>query len=249
MSQVILNSASDLNTTDVMDALYKGTFEVKTPTGEYSVAISDESLNDLRTSDELHSMFYVPKECRYNVGQDDDAENDIRHAISTELNTRLAKRYPSMCDYEKGGYYTCDDYEFENGNQNPLYLEDSVEDIYQQLQKELKDHVKHTMIVPVQAYIHSGIMLSLGSFSCPFDSGTIGFMAMTSQQLKDMGIKTTKTDYLTTKDKALITKFFEDEIKLLNAGLSNEALLVAHADEDGCCYQVMLDDLEEHLFH
>ena len=38
-------------------------------------------------------------------------------------------------------------------------------------------------MLPIYAYVHSGVALSTGSFSCPWDSGQCGFIAATKEQI------------------------------------------------------------------
>jgi hypothetical protein len=43
------------------------------------------------------------------------------------------------------------------------------------------DDIRESMpenVIPVYAYIHSGISLSLGEFNCPWDSGVFGFLVL-----------------------------------------------------------------------
>ena len=217
----------------------------------FLISRSECDLEEIRDTDNLQSMFYVPSHSRYNLGQNVDAGNDIHAAISAELDMRLAKRYPSMCNYDLGGYYTSCDYELDSANTtiiNPLYLEESVEDIYSQMQSTLSNYVKNTLLIPVYAFIHGGIKLSIAPFGCRFDSGVIGFMAMTSAQLKEHGVKTTKSDYLTSKDKALITAICEEEIRDINAALDGSYITLEYPTDSGSC-DIVFDDLESHIFH
>lgn len=39
-----------------------------------------------------------------------------------------------------------------------------------------KDHRKDYHVLPLYAYIHSGVALSLDEFSCPWDSGQVGWV-------------------------------------------------------------------------
>ena len=51
--------------------------------------------------------------------------------------------------------------------------------------EELKDHVKRkdVLALPVYMYEHSGIVLSTGAFSCPFDSGQIGYIFVSNEDI------------------------------------------------------------------
>ena len=44
--------------------------------------------------------------------------------------------------------------------------------------------------LPVYAYIHSGVMLSTGAFSCPWDSGQCGVIRVSEEKiLEDFGVQ------------------------------------------------------------
>ena len=247
MHKVVLSKIEELECYKIKEHVCDGfKVSVVTPKGTFIISEDcDTSVNDIRTYCEgLHSTFFVPNTCKYNVGQDKGADRDIREDIADELNTRLEKRYKTS-----QGSYTVDDYDLVSGVKNPLYLEDDIGDIYLQIKNELKDYVKQTHIVPVYAYIHGNVRLSLTPFGCQFDSGVIGFMAMTSKQLKEAGIKTSKCNYLTVADRDFIDRVFGDEIESVNKVLCGELLLVEHddEDEDWCC-SVGLDELGEHIF-
>lgn len=49
---------------------------------------------------------------------------------------------------------------------------------------------KHVVMLPLYLYDHSGITMSTGSFSCPWDSGQVGYIYMTREQIeRDYGWK------------------------------------------------------------
>lgn len=43
---------------------------------------------------------------------------------------------------------------------------------------------KHCVILPVYAYIHGGIVLNTGGFSCPWDSGQVGWIYATMDTVR-----------------------------------------------------------------
>jgi len=52
----------------------------------------------------------------------------------------------------------------------------------------MKD-IKPIAILPLYLYDHSGITMSTRPFSCPWDSGQVGFIFFTRENLKDLGYK------------------------------------------------------------
>jgi len=63
--------------------------------------------------------------------------------------------------------------------------------------QEVHDYIKDNgglFIKPVYAYIHGGITISLGSFSCKWDSGCIGFVFTTQEKINEWGIPQDKVE-------------------------------------------------------
>ncbi len=48
---------------------------------------------------------------------------------------------------------------------------------------------EHYMILPLYLYDHSGITMSCSSFSCPWDSGQVGFIYCSLKKAKEEGVK------------------------------------------------------------
>jgi len=101
-------------------------------------------------------------------------------------------------------------------------------------QRMLKRKYDAAIVVPVYAYIHSGMTISLEPFSCPWDSGQLGWAIVTKEQIRyDFGGKNmTKTKL----EKA--HKILEGEIKTLDQLLRGEVygFTVTYVDEviDSC---------------
>jgi len=92
-------------------------------------------------------------------------------------------------------------------------------------------------IMPVYAYIHSGVSLSLGSMSCPLDSGVLGVIATTDGNIKEMGIK---------KHKKNIIKAYEYELDLYNKYINGYvyAYETFKANTCKCCNNVSYDIID-----
>ncbi|WP_318515516.1 hypothetical protein [Photobacterium leiognathi] len=206
----------------------------------YSVFRDDGmSIEQVRDVDNK-ALFFA--ESRYLTG-DNDAEYWMLSEIKNELNGKIRKRFPTA-------HPACDcldeDIELNNGRsyKNPYYLEsESIADVFSQIQRG-EITLTQTMIVPVYAYIHSDITVSLNPFGCRFDSGIIGFMLVSLSMLKEWG-HNVKTGYLTSKHKSLIQTVFDSEINDIESVFRNKYCLVQH--EDGYYVSSHIDHLKENL--
>jgi len=77
--------------------------------------------------------------------------------------------------------------------------------------EELKNDIKDVAIIkPVYMYDHSGITISLNKFSCPFDSGQIGYVVVKKEDIyKFFDIKRISKELLKK-----VEEMIEEEIKL-----------------------------------
>lgn len=68
---------------------------------------------------------------------------------------------------------------------------------------------QHTIELPLYLYDHSGITMSTGSFSCPWDSGQVGFIYIDREKItKEYGWKV-----LTAKRREKIEEYLRNEVK------------------------------------
>jgi hypothetical protein len=58
-----------------------------------------------------------------------------------------------------------------------------------EMEKYIRKELKAIAVLPVYMLDHSGISISTKPFSCPWDSGQIGFIYTTAEKVKEMGIK------------------------------------------------------------
>ena len=58
---------------------------------------------------------------------------------------------------------------------------------WDEMEKAIKKELKAAIILPLYLYDHSGITISTSPFSCRFDSGQIGFVYCTREDLKSLG--------------------------------------------------------------
>lgn len=96
--------------------------------------------------------------------------------------------------------------------------------------KEYLEENKDTVLwLPVYMYDHSGITISTGSFSCPWDSGQLGVILVTREQaLEEFGGKR-----LTKKIKEKAYNLLEGEVKVYDQYLRGDVYGFIVEDSDG----------------
>lgn len=92
----------------------------------------------------------------------------------------------------------------------------SIEDVDAYLEK-------HFIFVPVYAYIHSGIVLSTSPFSCPWDSGQIGYIYVAKEDYEKHGIR----------DDEHATEILEGEIRTYSQYVAGEIIEFVVESKDG----------------
>lgn len=67
-------------------------------------------------------------------------------------------------------------------------LKSSMFDGWQELKDHLVEEEDACFVAPLYLMDHSGLSMSLGSFSCPWDSGQVGFIYTTPARMKHVGV-------------------------------------------------------------
>ena len=83
---------------------------------------------------------------------------------------------------------------------------------WSEMQEYIINNLKAAVCIPIFMYDHSGITINTEGFSCPWDSGQVGFIYVTEEKLKDEYAKTT----LTEKDIERAMASLESEVKIMN---------------------------------
>lgn len=85
--------------------------------------------------------------------------------------------------------------------------------------ERIKDLVmKNVIMLPLYLYDHSGITMSTSSFSCPWDSGQVGWIYVTKEKLREeYGVK-----FITKNIREKALKALEDEVKEYDCYLTGE---------------------------
>jgi hypothetical protein len=88
---------------------------------------------------------------------------------------------------------------------------------------------KKNVILPVYLYDHSGITISCRPFSCPWDSGQVGYIYATYEQIrKEYNVK-----HVTTKVIEKVKNRLRSEIETFDNYLTGEVYGFTVEDEDG----------------
>ena len=106
-------------------------------------------------------------------------------------------------DWDNLGTMLCFHGRYTLGDKDPVYQE-SDQGSWQELADKLIKEQHAVVILPLYLYDHSGITMSTGRFSCPWDSGQVGFIYVTKEQLlKEFGGKRVSKDMIAKAEKIL----------------------------------------------
>jgi hypothetical protein len=92
--------------------------------------------------------------------------------------------------------------------------------------EEVREHLikveKAIVILPLYLYDHSGISMKVGSFQgllsqghAEFDSGQVGFIYLTKQELKDWGIKKNKAEQYLINEVEVYNEYLQGDVYCL----------------------------------
>lgn len=98
--------------------------------------------------------------------------------------------------------------------------------------KELEEFLKESgaLWLPLYLYDHSGITMSTGAFSCPWDSGQVGIIYVTKKEIRDWFNVHNITKKLTAK----VYERLKAEVKSYDCYISGQVYCYSW-EEGGCC--------------
>lgn len=100
---------------------------------------------------------------------------------------------------------------------------------WDELESAIIKNEKPTVILPIYMYDHSGIAISTSPFSCPWDSGQIGFVYATPKMIKEWyGVKS-----INGAIKARVKKDLESQVVTYDQYLGGDIYGLLLKDEDG----------------
>lgn len=98
-----------------------------------------------------------------------------------------------------------------------------------EMERAIIKNEKPAVILPLYLYDHSGITISTSPFSCPWDSGQIGFIFISKEKLKkEYGVKRVTNDLIKKAEKCLL-----GEVKTYDQYLTGEVYGYRVIDEEG----------------
>jgi hypothetical protein len=182
--------------------------------------IQEEYPEDPRRWDNLGTMICFHN--RYTIG---DKHNYSSDTFLKDLLSEYGYIRDSYFDYWKSGpgytqisQWVISESEKANYQGDMLFFqigEMITEIIDKRISKEIE---KHFIILPLYLYDHTGITISTSPFSCPWDSGQVGFIFVSKDKVKKhFGYK-----HLTKKRINNIIKILKDEVKVYDQYLTGD---------------------------
>lgn len=98
-----------------------------------------------------------------------------------------------------------------------------------EIQERIASLPKGSIVLPLYLYDHSGITMSTGSFSCPWDSGQVGWIYATPEKIREAYMVKKATAKHREKAKAVL----EGEVRTFDAYIRGDVWGFTIADEGG----------------
>lgn len=204
------------------------TYETREVDGMGVRIVYDQDPESPRQWDNLGTMICWHR--RYNLG------DEHRHTDPTAFKRQLAidadRTVESRIDYweNREGYLRL----------RPNYK--ACDEIVEKLIDKVLD--KYYIIVPLYLYDHSGITMSTGPFSCPWDSGRVGYIYISIKDVK----KTWSWQHMTKSKVQNVIQHLVSEVKIYDDYLRGDVFGFEILDEDGdaidTCYGYYGTDFE-----
>jgi hypothetical protein len=108
------------------------------------------------------------------------------------------------------------------------------------MEKYLINDLDAAVILPIYMYDHSGITINTTGFSCPWDSGQVGFIYVTKQEVRD----NYKVKRITNKLRDRVEKVLQDEVKTMDYYVTGEVYgyqVIKRSLEEGQVREEILD--------
>ena len=99
---------------------------------------------------------------------------------------------------------------------------------WEELEKAVSTSLKPAVILPVFMYEHSGVSLNTTGFSCPWDSGRVGFILATRQQILTFFDKKRLTQELRERAK----KVLADEVETYSSWVNGDVYGFTVTDDE-----------------
>lgn len=120
---------------------------------------------------------------------------------------------------------------YDLGDTQTDYWQEAFES-WDELKEEIIEKEKPLVIKPLYMYNHSGITISTKPFSCPWDSGQIGWVYITNKTINVCGT-TIKNDETFAQYKERLEKYLEGEVNEYDQYIRGDVYLFEVTDENG----------------
>ena len=128
------------------------------------------------------------------------------------------------------GTMVCAHRRYDLGDEEPWFdrLVDECRS-WDEVEHRLKKDEGAVVILPLYLYDHGGLTISTGRFSCPWDSGQVGFIYLTREKIKQEYGWTR----LTAKRRERLTKYLKGEVELYDQYVRGDMYGFVIEDDDG----------------
>jgi hypothetical protein len=120
-----------------------------------------------------------------------------------------------------------------------VYTKDGFDRETEDLWEEVK---KQIIVLPLYLYDHSGLSMSYGSFNDPWDSGQVGYIYVTYNEIK----KEYKVDKVTPEIVQEVLSVLEDEVEMYDLELKGDVYYykITKYHKCPCCGQEVEEDYD-----
>ena len=191
----------------------------------------DDSNFSPREWDNLCTM--VCWHSRYNLGDEQPKESPIQYMIQLikdhGTKKELRKAFQSACPNFSILRATIQDY---HNNHPEQTVDDIVYDYLDEVLDDNKDildfELENVVMLPLYLYDHSGLTMRTFPFSCPWDSGQVGFAYITKKKMEEEGISVENEEELRQK----MTNIINSEVKTYDNYLTGNVYSIALVDDE-----------------
>jgi len=118
--------------------------------------------------------------------------------------------------------------EYDFGDKNELGIDKNDFNDWDEMEEFLQKEMNIVVILPIYMMEHSGISIQTTPFSCSWDSGRVGFIYITRDQMKDAyGYK-----LLNARREKEIIRYLTNEVKLMNNYVTGDVYAYCIRNED-----------------
>lgn len=184
----------------------------KTGKHYYVKVVPDDNQENPREDQENFGIMACVRNHRYNFG-DKDFEFSDPNEFLRNLAAQIDPTFEDTVAYWEDGVGWARARNTHGQDSKAVYK--MVED---KISKRMWDVLNKGVILPLFVYEHSGIAMNTRGFSCPWDSGQVGYIYATPEMIrKEYGVK-----IVTKSVREKVTKLLEAEVETYHQWLSGD---------------------------